>query len=521
MTEKNFYITTAISYPNGPPHIGHAYEVVATDVIARYKRLDGYRVMFLTGTDEHGQKMYQTARERGIEPIDVANELVPRFVEMTRCLNISNDDFIRTSEPRHHRAAQDIWKRMEDNGDIYLDSYNGWYSVRDEQFFTEDELTADGEGGFRTREGAKVEWLEEESYFFRLSKYQEPLLKHFRDNPGFVQPETRRNEMMRFLEAGLRDLSVSRTSFSWGVPVPDNAEHILYVWVDALTSYITALGYPDTNAERYKNFWPADIHLIGKDIIRFHSIYWPAFLLSAGLPLPKRIFSHGFLLARGEKMSKSIGNVVDPFVMAQTYGVDAMRYFFLREVPFGEDGSYDHDAMVRRIDSELANDFGNLAQRSLSMIAKNCDGRMPTPSKLQDDDKALLAKADGLLEKTRIHMEEQRLHLLAAEIIEVIAEANRYFSAQQPWVLRKDNPERMATVLYVTAEVLRQAALFGQAMMPDSCAKLLNLLGVAEDARDFSFAGEAGRLASGVALPPPEVIFPRFANRQQEANDAG
>lgn len=507
---EHFYITTAISYPNGPPHIGHAYEVIATDVIARFWRLDGRRVMFLTGTDDHGQKMYQTAREQGISPQEVADAVVPRFVEMTRCLNISNDDFIRTSEQRHHLGVQELWRRMEANGDIYLGSYNGWYSVRDEQFFTKEELDTDGEGGFRTKDGAKVEWLEEESYFFCLSKYQEPLLKYFHDNPNFVVPESRRNEMLRFIESGLRDLSLSRTSFSWGIPVPDNPKHIVYVWADALTNYISALGYPDVSDGRFESFWPADVHLIGKDIVRFHSIYWPAFLMSAGLPLPKRIFSHGFLLARGKKMSKSIGNVVDPFVMAKTYGVDAMRYFFLREVPFGEDGSYDHEAMVRRIDSDLSNDFGNLVQRSLSMIAKNCEGKIPEPSKLQEADETLLAKADGLVEKSRAHVREQRLHLLATEIIELIGEANRYFSVQEPWFLSKTDIVRMSTVLYVTVEIVRQAALVGQALMPLSCAKILNLLGVAENTRNFTFAGARGRLVPGTSLPTPEVVFPRF-----------
>lgn len=509
-----FYITTAISYPNGPPHIGHAYELVATDVIARFKRLDGYQVMFLTGTDDHGQKMYQTAREQGIAPQEVADKLVPRFIEMARRLNCSYDDFIRTSEPRHHKAVAEIWRRMDANGDIYLDSYSGWYSVRDEQFLTEDELILDSNGVYRTREGAQVDWVEEESYFFRLSKYQDKLLAHFRENPGFVLPETRRNEMMRFIESGLRDLSISRTSFSWGVSVPGNTRHIVYVWVDALTNYITALGYPDTKDQRFQKFWPVDIHLIGKDIVRFHAVYWPAFLMSAGLPLPKRIFSHGFLLARGEKMSKSLGNVVDPFGMVDLYGVDSVRYFFLREAPFGEDGKYDHETMVRRIDAELANDFGNLAQRSLSMIAKNFQGRVPKPDTLRKADIELLAAADQLIEKARIHMMEQRLHLLAAELFALIVEANRYFSVQQPWSLRVEDPQRMGTVLYVTAETLRQAALLAQSIMPEASERLLDLLGVPPNCRDFSFAGAKSRLVANSPLPPPRAIFPRFALRK-------
>ena len=519
---KPFYITTAISYPNGPPHVGHAYEIVATDVVARFRRLDGRTVMFLTGTDDHGQKMYQTAKEMGVSPQEVADGLVPRFVEMGTLLNCSHDDFIRTSEPRHHAAVAEFWRRMEAAGDIYLDTYSGWYSVRDEQFFTEDELESDGEGGFRTQSSAPVEWLEEESYFFRLSRYQDKLLEHFRAHPDFVFPESRRNEMLRFIESGLRDLSVSRTSFSWGVPVPGNPAHIVYVWADALVNYISALGYPDEAQAKFQNFWPADIHLIGKDIVRFHAVYWPAFLMSAGLPLPKRIVSHGFLLAQGKKMSKSAGNVVDPFDMAKTYGIDPMRYFFLRVATFGEDGSYDHETMVRRIDSELSNDFGNLAQRSLSMIAKNCGGRIPAPTDFRPEDEALLAHADSLIDRARAHLEEQQLHLMASELMELVGEVNRYFSEQQPWVLRKSDPQRMASVLYVTAESLRQAGLLAQTIMPQAAEKLLDLLGVAKHKRDFSQAGASGRLTPDTPLPPPQAVFPRFVETADaEENGAG
>ena len=369
MTTPKYYLTTPIFYPNGAPHIGHAYTALASDALARFQRLDGKDVYFLTGTDEHGLKMQQTAEKGGITPQELADKNSAVFRELMVALNASPDDFIRTTEERHHRSSEEIWRRMEANGDIYLDKYSGWYSVRQEQFFDEKETTVGTDGVRREPLGSPVEWVEEESYFFRLSSYQDRLLAHYAAHPEFIGPDERRNEVASFVKGGLKDLSISRTTFDWGIHVPGNDKHVMYVWVDALTNYITGVGFPDEKAPLWR-YWPADLHVIGKDIVRFHAVYWPAFLWSAGLELPKRVFAHGFLFNRGEKMSKSVGNVVDPFEMIKVYGLDQVRYFFLREVPFGQDGSYSHEAIVNRINADLANDLGNLAQRSLSMIAQ-------------------------------------------------------------------------------------------------------------------------------------------------------
>lgn len=512
---KTFYITTAISYPNGAPHIGHAYEAIATDALARFKRLDGYDVYFLTGTDEHGLKMVKTARDQDITPAELADRNTPRFKQMVETLGCSNDDFIRTREQRHVLASQAIWKRMADNGDIYLDSYAGWYSVRDEAYYDESELTTNEAGEKISPQGTPVEWVEEESYFFKLSEYQDKLLAHFEANPGFVGPDVRRNEVVSFVKGGLRDLSVSRTTFDWGVPVPGDERHIMYVWVDALTNYITGVGFPDTESESFRKYWPADAHIIGKDIVRFHAVYWPAFLMSAGIELPKRVFAHGFLFDRGEKMSKSVGNVIDPFALADHYGIDQLRYFFLREVPFGQDGNYSHDAIVNRINADLANDLGNLAQRSLSMIAKNCGGVVPQPGALSNEDKAILAAADGVIEAARDAMENQAIHRALEAIWAVVADANRYFANAEPWALKKTDPERMGTVLYVTAEVVRQVAILAQPAMPHSCSVMLDQLAVPADAREFAHLGKAGRLAAGTQLPAPAPVFPRYVEEKE------
>jgi methionyl-tRNA synthetase len=512
-----FYITTAISYPNGLPHIGHAYEAIATDVLARFKRLDGYNVYFLTGTDEHGIKMQQTAAAEGISPAELANRNTPLFQEMVKALNCSNDDFLRTSEARHHAASQEIWRRMDANGDIYPGTYSGWYSVRDEAYYDESELS-DGEGEEKlSPQGTPVEWVDEESYFFKLSAYQDKLLAHYEAHPEFIGPDVRRNEVVSFVKGGLRDLSISRTTFDWGVSVPGDERHVMYVWVDALTNYITGVGFPDVGSDLFKTFWPADAHIIGKDIIRFHAVYWPAFLMSAGLELPARVFAHGFLFNRGEKMSKSVGNVIDPFSLAEHFGVDQMRYFFLREVPFGRDGNYSHEAIVNRINADLANDLGNLAQRSLSMIGKNCEGVLPECGPLSTDDEDILKAADTVIESARTAMDAQAIHRALEEIWSVVADANRYFAAAEPWALKKSDPERMGTVLYVTAEVVRQIAVLAQAIMPDSSAKMLDQLAVPSGARDFTYLGEAGRLKPGTPLPKPEGIFPRYVEQEEGA----
>ena len=509
-----YYITTAIAYPNGDPHVGHAYEYIATDAIARFKRLDGFDVRYLTGTDVHGLKMAETAAAEGIPTAELARRNSDVFEQLQEKLNISFDRFIRTSDTDHYEASKEIWRRMNEAGDIYLDSYKGWYSVRDERFFTEAETTL-GEDGVRvaTETGAPVTWTEEQTYFFGLSDYADKLLAHYQAHPEFIEPAVRRNEVVSFVSGGLRDLSISRTTFDWGVPVPDHPDHVMYVWVDALTNYLTGVGFPDTSSELFKRFWPADLHMIGKDIIRFHTVYWPAFLMSAGIELPRKVFAHGFVLNRGEKMSKSVGNIVDPVNLVDTFGVDQVRYFFLREVPFGQDGSYSDEAIITRINADLANELGNLAQRSLSMVAKNLDGIVPEPGEFTDDDCKLLALAgDDLLAAVRIHFEVLAMHNALETIWLMLGAANRYFSAQEPWVLRKseapEDQERFRTVLYTTLEAVRVAALLVQPVMPASAAKLLDLLGQADDQRTFAAVGT--RLAPGTALPPPVGVFPRY-----------
>ena len=511
MAKTPYYITTAISYPNGPPHIGHAYEVIATDAVARFKRLDGYDVFFLTGTDEHGQKMLQTAAKEGLTPRDILARNVPRFQAMAKKLNCSNDDFIRTTEERHYRASAAIWERMAANGDIYLSKYAGWYSVRDEAYYAEDETQLnEHKVRIATKTGTPVEWVEEESYFFKLSAYQQKLLDLYDKVPDFVLPRERLNEVASFVRGGLQDLSISRTTFDWGVPVPGDPKHVMYVWVDALTNYITAVGYPDADPEMFKKFWPADLHVIGKDIVRFHAVYWPAFLMSAGIAVPKRIFSHGFLFNRGEKMSKSVGNVIDPFELADTYGVDQFRFFFLREVPFGQDGNYSHEAIINRTNADLANDLGNLAQRSLSMIGKQLGGVLPKPGAFSDADETILAAADAMIGKAREAMQTQALHQVLNAVWAVVADANRYFAGEAPWALAKSDPQKQGTVLYVTAEVIRQVAILAQPFIPASAGKLLDLLAVPENERSFAQLGGAHRLAPGSKLPAPQPVFPRY-----------
>jgi methionyl-tRNA synthetase len=506
---KKYYITTAISYPNGAPHIGHAYEVVAADAIARFKRADGFDVFFMTGTDEHGLKVQQTAERNGTTPKAFVDELAAQFRAMGERLNCSFDRFIRTTDPDHLPSTHELWRRMEANGDIYLDKYAGWYSVRDEAYYDEGELTKQPDGTWRAPTGTPVEWIEEESYFFRLSAYQDRLLAHYQEQPDFIGPETRWNEIVSFVRSGLKDLSISRTTFDWGLPVPGNPRHVMYVWVDALNNYLTGTGFPDETSP-LRHYWPADVHIIGKDIVRFHTVYWPAFLMSAGLPLPKRVFGHGFLFNKGEKMSKSVGNVIDPFSLAEAYGVDQLRYFFLREVPFGQDGNYSHEAIVNRINADLANDLGNLAQRSLSMIAKNCGGAVPNRGAFTTADEDILGLAAELPEKGRAALDNFALHTALAEIWSVVAEANRYFASQEPWVLRKTDPARMETVLYVTAEVLRAVGIMAQPFVPDAAAKLLDLLAVPEAERMLSRIEAGDRLRPGKALPGPLPIFPRY-----------
>lgn len=519
--KSHFTITTAISYPNGEPHIGHAYEAIATDALARFKRLDGHPVFFLTGVDEHGLKMKQTAAKARITPTELADRNTPKFEEMLATLNISYDDFIRTTEPRHHESVIEIWRRMEKAGDIYLAGYKGWYSVRDEAFYAESETVLGANGVRLGPQGTPVEWTEEQTYFFRLSKYEKKLLKYYEDHPDFILPVERRNELVNFVKGGLQDLSISRTTIDWGIPVPGAPGHIIYVWVDALTNYITAAGFPKIRSKAWKERWPAQLHIIGKDITRFHAVYWPAFLMSAKLPLPERVFSHGLVLSKGEKMSKSLGNVIAPGEMVATYGADQLRYFLLREVPFGQDGSYSHEAIVNRINADLANDLGNLAQRSLSMIAKNCGGVIPEPSALTDADEPILEAASALLPICREAMDRQAINKAIEAIWQVVADTNRYFAAQEPWSLKKTDPARMGTVLYVTAEVLRRVAILSQPYVPASAAKMLDQLGVKPADRDFAALSKKGALKPGTEIPAPQAVFPRFIDEDVPVAVAG
>ena len=508
-----FAISTAIPYANGAPHIGHAYELIATDSVARFKAIDGYDTLVVTGMDEHGQKMQQTAARNGTTPQALADYTAAQFEAMAELVGARVDERVRTTQDRHKHAAQTIWRRMRDAGDIYLSKYKGWYSVRDEAYFSEDELTVAEDGIKRAPGGAPVEWVEEESYYFKLSAYAARLLAHYDEHPEFIVPERYRNEILAFVRRGLNDLSISRSTFDWGVPVPDDPRHVMYVWVDALTNYLTGTGWPEADAANAR-FWPMDAHMIGKDITRFHCIFWPAFLMSAQLPLPKQVVVHGFLFNKGEKMSKSVGNVITPASLSETYGVDQIRYFFLREVPFGSDGNYTHEAIVNRINADLANGLGNLSQRSLSMIVKNCEGRVPAAGELTDADRTLLADARALPGVVRAEMDRFAIHQALAEIWKVEADADRYFASEEPWAKKKTDPTRMATVLLVAAEVVRIVAILAQPFMPRAMGKMLDGLGIPPEDRTIAAIGEGFGLAVGAEMPAPSPVFPRFVEKE-------
>lgn len=499
------YITTPIYYLNGEPHLGHVYTTVAADVLARYWRLAGAQVKFLTGTDEHGQKVAQAAEEAGEAPKVYADRMAKLFLDMTKKINSSQDVFLRTTEKRHHEAAQALWKKLEEAGQIYKSTYAGWYAIRDEAYYDEEEII---EGKAPT--GAPVAWMEESSYFFRLSAWEKPLLDYYEANPQAIAPVGRRNEVLSFLKGGLRDLSISRTKFNWGVAVPSDPEHVMYVWIDALTNYITALGYPDVEGVEFQTFWPESLHLIGKDILRFHAVYWPAFLMAAGMAPAHRIFAHGWWTHDGEKMSKSLGNVVDPLKLIDVYGLDPMRYFLMREVPFGQDGDYSEGALIQRVNSDLVNDLGNLVQRVLSFIHKNLSGQMPSPGGFLGKDQEMLAKATHLHDLLRDDMKVQALQSYCQHIWEVVAEANRYVDAQKPWSLKKSSDikdqQRMGTVLYVLADVIRHIAIYIQPLMPASAAKILDQLG--QEERTFDALKKP--LKAGLILPEPVALFPRI-----------
>ncbi|MDP9097051.1 MAG: methionine--tRNA ligase [Pseudomonadota bacterium] len=507
MPDKTFYIATPIFYVNGAPHLGHAYTSIAADVMARWKRLDGYDVLFATGTDEHGGKVEKAALDAGMAPQDFTDLVSAKFRDLGRLLDLSNDVFIRTTEQRHAAACQDIWRRLRASGDIYLGTYEGWYAVRDETFYAADEVAPGPDGTRLAPTGAPVEWVTEESYFFRLSAWGDRLMAYYDAAPDRILPPSRRNEVTSFVRGGLKDLAVSRTGIRWGVPVPDDPKHVMYVWLDALINYITICGFPNTTDALWR-FWPTDINVVGKDILRFHAVIWPAVLLAAGLEPPLRVVGHGWWTARGEKMSKSVGNAIDGVALVETYGLDAVRFFVLREVPFGNDGDFSDAAVIRRLNGELANDLGNLAQRTLSQIAKNLGGILPEREPATDDDRQLRDAADALAGALRPMMDRMALGDALEEVWKVIRSANAYVDHQAPWALRKSDPARMAAVLRVLVDVLRVVATVLTPFMPASMSKLLDQLAVSPEER--SLDALATPLPGGRALPAPQGIFPRF-----------
>ena len=500
---SNYYITTPIYYVNDVPHIGHAYTTLACDVIARFKRLDGFNVFFLTGTDEHGQKVELAAKNKGVAPKEFVDEVSQNFRSLLKCMNFSNDDFIRTTEKRHLNSCEKIWKKLLENGSIYLDKYSGWYSVRDEAFYSETEIV-DG----TAPSGAPVEWVEEPSYFFNLSKWEDKLLKFYEENNNFILPNSRRNEVISFVKGGLKDLSVSRTSFSWGVKVPNNDDHIMYVWLDALTNYLSACNYSSSENDALSKFWPADIHMVGKDIVRFHAVYWPAFLMAADLPLPKKIFAHGWWTNEGNKISKSLGNVIDPFDLVDKYGVDQIRYFLMREVPFGNDGDFSNSQLINRINSDLANSYGNLFQRVTSMIFKNCNEVIPIrPNDFQDEDLKLINSIRNSLQNYRSLMDEQKFDQFLKNIWLVISDANKYVDNQAPWSLKKNDFQRMEVVLYTLIETIRQISIMLQPFIPNTSKSILDHIQIPLVQRDIKsielfFDG-------GIKISTPKPLFPR------------
>ncbi|GGC53179.1 methionine--tRNA ligase [Siccirubricoccus deserti] len=497
------YLTTPIYYVNDRPHIGHAYTSLATDVLARWKRLDGQEVYFLTGTDEHGQKVEKAAQDAGMDPQAFTDQVSQHFRTLADRMGFSHDDFIRTTEPRHKAACQALWRRLAERDEIYLGAYEGWYAVRDEAFYGPDELV-ERDGVKYAPSGAPVTWVKEPSYFFRLSKWRDWLLDYYEENRSFIAPESRRNEVISFIKGGLSDLSISRTSFRWGVPVPGDDAHVMYVWLDALTNYISALGYPDESHPLWR-FWPADVHFVGKDIIRFHTIYWPAFLKAAGLEPPRRVFAHGWWTNEGQKISKSLGNVIDPLALVEEYGLDPVRYFLLREVPFGNDGDFSRAALIGRLNGELADALGNLANRTLSLIQRNCDGNLPPPADAVEADAALLEPVAGLAARVGAHLDRQEFHLVLEAIFAEVRGANGYITQQQPWALKKTDLVRMAAVLRHLHTALRGFATVLQPFMPGTMAALLDQLGVPAEAR--SLAALAEPLPGGIALPPPSPLF--------------
>ena len=509
---KNFYITTPIYYPSGKPHMGHAYSSIIADVFARFKRLEGYNVLFITGTDEHGQKIEKEAKKNNKDPKIFCDELSDKFKTLTKTLNLSNNDFIRTTEKRHLNSVNEIWKRLVDSGDIYLDKYSGWYSVSDEAFYDEDEIEEKDGKKISKTSGSGVEWVEEESYFFKLSVWSKKLLDHYKKNDEFILPRSRKNEVLSFVEKGLKDLSISRTSFSWGIPVPKNSKHVIYVWLDALTNYISALNFPDTNDEKYKKFWPADVHIIGKDILRFHAVFWPAFLLAAKLPLPKRIFGHGWILSNEKKMSKSLGNILDPIEIINQYGIDQLRYYLVKEVSLGNDGSISMENLKNCINNDLANNYGNLCQRVFSFIKKNCDNKIPVSKKKSNIDNKLLDNLYNNIPNLIELMNKQNLNEYIKIVVNFSFEANKYFNDSEPWAVKKKDPERMNTILNTIIHQIKNISILLYPIIPSSIIKVLNTINLEMKDIKISNIQNYDILNHNTELKNLEILFTKIEN---------
>jgi len=510
MTNKYFYITTPIYYPSGKPHMGHAYSSIVADIFARFKRLEGYNVLFLTGTDEHGQKIQKEAEKNGKEPKVFCDELSEKFKSLTKTLNLSNDDFIRTTESRHHKSVVEIWERLVKSGDIYLDKYSGWYSVSDEAFYDKDEIIEQDGNKVSKDSGSKVEWVEEESFFFKLSAWSDKLLDHYKINKDFILPTSRSNEVISFVEKGLKDLSISRTSFSWGIPVPKNNKHVIYVWLDALTNYISALNFPNTEDKKYKAFWPADVHVIGKDILRFHAVFWPAFLLAAKLPLPKRVFGHGWILSDDKKMSKSLGNILDPIEIIDKYGIDQLRYYLVKEVSLGNDGSISLENLKNCINNDLANNYGNLCQRVFSFIKKNCDNKIPLSSKLNDTDKKLLNDLKNSLPKLITLMNNQELNEYIKIVVSFSFDANKYFNDSEPWAVKKKDPERMKAILFTIVEQIKNISILLNPIIPNATKKILSMINLSSQNICIDIINNEKILNNKKELGNLEILFTKI-----------
>ncbi len=513
MSNKNFYITTPIYYPSGKPHMGHAYSSIIADVIARFKRLEGLNVYYLTGTDEHGLKIQREAEKNNKDPKKFCDEISKKFKELTKTLNLSNNDFIRTTEDRHYKSVTEIWNRLVKSGDIYLDKYSGWYSVSDEAYYDQDEIEKNEKGeNVSKSSGSKVEWVEEESYFFKLSSWEKKLLKFYEENPDFILPKSRKNEVISFVKRGLKDLSVSRTSFTWGIKVPKNNNHVIYVWLDALTNYLSALNFPDENNVLYKKFWPANVHIIGKDILRFHAIYWPAFLMASGLKCPQRVFGHGWILSDDKKMSKSIGNILDPLEIIDIFGIDQLRYYLIKEVSLGNDGNISMNNLKNCINNDLANNYGNLCQRVLAFVEKNCNNKIPKPVDLSNKDKKLINKLKDEVKNMVDLINKQDLNLYVKKIVDFSFESNKYFNDSEPWKIKKENPNRMNSIIYTILEQIKNISILLNPIMPYSTNKILHALNINEKDINLKNINNEDIFNYHLNLKNPGILFRKIDN---------